>query len=244
MASPTRRPTEVFLNTPQEAHVSTTEAPDASGDAAVGKVDMKLEVQVIPVSDVDRSKEFYEQLGWRLDDDVAPMDGLRIVQFTPPGSGTSITFGDGLTTAAPGAAEGGLIVSDIEAARDELAGRGIEVSDIWHGPPFPVEARQPGPDPERASYGSFVYFNDPDGNTWLVQEVTTRLPGRMNAAETGYVSTADLEGALRRAEAAHREHEQHTGGSHVLHRSRQDEDWPAWYASYMAAEQAGTDLPS
>ena len=142
------------------------------------KIDMRLEVDIIPVSDVDRSKAFYERLGWRLDDDVAPMDGLRIVQFTPPGSGTSITFGLGLTTAAPGSAEAGLIVSDIEAARAELVGRGIEVSDIWHGPPFPVEARQPGPDPERASYGSFCYFTDPDGNTWIAQEVTTRRPGR------------------------------------------------------------------
>jgi catechol 2,3-dioxygenase-like lactoylglutathione lyase family enzyme len=194
--------------------------------------DMKLEVQVIPVSDADRSKEFYERLGWRLDEDVAPMDGLRIVQFTPPGSGTSVDFGEGLTTAAPGAAEATLVVSDIEAAREVLVGRGIEVSDIWHGPPFPVEARQPGPDPERASYGSFFYFNDPDGNTWITQEVTTRLPGRIDAGETGYVSTADLEAALRRAEAAHREHE------------GQDEDWAAWYASYMVAEQAGTDLPS
>jgi len=144
-----------------------------------GKLDMKLEVDVIPVSDVDRAKAFYERLGWRLDDDVAPMDGLRIVQFTGPGSGTSITFGLGLTKAAPGSAVGGLVVSDIEAARAELAGRGIEVSDIWHGPPFPVEARQPGPDPERTSYGSFCAFADPDGNTWIVQEVTTRLPGRV-----------------------------------------------------------------
>ena len=209
-----------------------------------GTVDMKLEVQIIPVSDVDRSKEFYERLGWRLDDDVAPLDGLRIVQFTPPGSGSSITFGQGLTTAAPGAAEGGLIVSDIEAARDDLVGLGVEVSDIWHGPPFPVEARQPGPDPERTSYGSFLYFQDPDGNTWLLQEVTTRRPGRMNADETGYVSTADLEAALRRAEAAHREHEKRTGKSHLLHRSGQDEDWFAWYSSFMVAEQAGTKLPS
>ena len=139
---------------------------------------MKLEVDVIPVSDVDRSKKFYERLGWRLDDDVDPMDGLRIVQFTPPGSAASIAFGLGLTTAVPGSAEAALVVSDIEAARDELVSRGIEVSDIWHGPPFPVEARQPGPDPERTSYGSFCSFNDPDGNLWLVQEVTTRLPGR------------------------------------------------------------------
>ena len=140
---------------------------------------MNLEIQVIPVSDVDRSKEFYEQLGWRLDDDVAPFDGLRIVQFTPPGSGASITFGTGLTKAAPGSAEGVLVVSDIETAHDELAERGITVIDVWHGPAFPLEARQPGPDPEGTSYGSFCSFVDPDGNTWLVQEVTTRLPGRM-----------------------------------------------------------------
>jgi catechol 2,3-dioxygenase-like lactoylglutathione lyase family enzyme len=215
-----------------------------SGSANVRQVDLKLEIQVIPVSDVDRAKEFYEQVGWRLDDDVAPMEGLRIVQLTPPGSGTSITFGLGLTTAAPGAAEAGVVVSDIEAARAELVARGIEVSDIWHGPPFPVEARQPGRDPERASYGSFFSFNDPDGNLYLVQEVTTRRPGRMNAAETGYVSTADLEGALRRAEAAHHQHAKRTGKAHLLHRSHQDDHWHAWFAAYMAAEQAGTDLPS
>jgi catechol 2,3-dioxygenase-like lactoylglutathione lyase family enzyme len=142
-------------------------------------VDMHLEVDIIPVSDVDRAKQFYQRLGWRLDQDAAPLEGLRIVQFTPPGSGASVTFGTGLTTAAPGAAEGGLIVSDIVAARDELVGRGIDASEIWHGPPFPVEARQPGPDPDRTSYGSFCSFTDPDGNTWLVQEVTTRLPGRV-----------------------------------------------------------------
>jgi catechol 2,3-dioxygenase-like lactoylglutathione lyase family enzyme len=224
--------------------MSTTEVHNAGRDAAVGKLDMKLEVQIVPVSDVDRSKEFYQRLGWRLDDDAAPLPGLRIVQFTPPGSGASVTFGQGLTTAAPGSAEGGLIVSDIEAARDELVGRGIEVSDIWHGPPFPVEARQPGSDPERTSYGSFFYFTDPDSNTWLVQEVTIRLPGRMNAAETGYASAADLEIALRRAEAAHREQAKRTGRSHLSHRSVPDMDWPAWYAAYMAAEQAGTDLSS
>ena len=142
-------------------------------------VDMKLEVDVIPVSDVDKSKRFYESLGWRLDADDAPLDGLRIVQFTPPGSGCSVTFGKGLTTAAPGSAAGGLVVADIEAAHDELVGRGIDASEVWHGPPFPAEARQPGPDPKRTSYGSFFSFNDPDRNTWLVQEVTTRLPGRV-----------------------------------------------------------------
>jgi len=195
-------------------------------------IDMKLEVQIIAVSDVDRSKAFYERLGWRLDEDVAPMDGLRIVQFTPPGSGTSVDFGEGITTAAPGSAEATLVVTDIEAAREVLVGRGIDVSDIWHGPPFPVEARQPGPDPERASYGSFFSFTDPDGNIWITQEVTTRRPGRIDAGETGYVSAADLQAALLRAEAAHRE------------RGGQDEDWAAWYASYMVAEQTGTDLPS
>ena len=158
--------------------MSATEAHSPSRHAAVGKLDMKLEVQIIPVSDVDRSKGFYQSLGWRLDADDAPMEGLRIVQFTPPGSGASVTFGKGLTTATPGSAEAGLVVSDIKAAHDELVGRGIAVSDVWHGPPFPVEARQPGPDPERTSYGSFCSFNDPDGNAWLVQEVTTRLPGR------------------------------------------------------------------
>jgi catechol 2,3-dioxygenase-like lactoylglutathione lyase family enzyme len=224
--------------------MSAAEAGTTGRDARVAPVDLKLEVQIIPVSDVDRAKEFYERLGWRLDDDVAPMEGLRIVQFTPPGSPTSITFGHGLTTAAPGAAEGGLIVSDIQAARDQLVSLGIEVSDIWHGPPFPVEARQPGPDPDRASYGSFVYFTDPDANTWLVQEVTTRLPGRMSATETGYVSAADLEGALRRAEAAHRQHEKHAGRAHLFHRSDQDTNWLAWYAAYMIAEQAGTQPPS
>ena len=224
--------------------MSATEKGTTGRDASVGQVDMKLEVQVIPVSDVDRAKAFYERLGWRLDDDVAPMEGLRIVQFTPPGSGTSVSSARDSRPPRPARPRRTLTVSDIEAAHDELVRRGIDVSDIWHGPPFPVEARQPGPDPERASYGSFVYFTDPDGNTWLVQEVTTRLPGRMNATETGYVSAADLESALRRAEAAHREHEKRNGRSHLFHRSDQDENWLAWYAAYMVAEQAGTDLPS
>jgi catechol 2,3-dioxygenase-like lactoylglutathione lyase family enzyme len=227
----------------QEAAMSATEVTSASPNGGVRQVDMHLEVDIIPVSDVDRAKEFYRRLGWRLDDDVAPLDGLRIVQFTAPGSATSITFGTGLTTAAPGSAEGGLTVSDIEAAHDELTGRGIDTSQIWHGPPFPVEARQPGTDPERTSYGSFCSFSDPDGNTWLVQEVTTRLPGRI-AADTAYASAADLVTALQRAEAAHVEHQKRTGRSHLFHRSAQDENWPAWYAAYMTAEQAGTDLPT
>jgi catechol 2,3-dioxygenase-like lactoylglutathione lyase family enzyme len=191
----------------------SAEVQGASRDAAVGKVDMHLEVMIIPVSDVDRSKDFYQRLGWRLDHDVALLDGLRIVQFTPLGSGASVTFGQGLTTAAPGSAEGGLIVSGIEAAHDELVGRGIDASEVWHGPPYPPEARQPGPDPERTSYGSFFSFTDPDGNTWLAQEVTTRLPGRI-AADTAFAST-----------------------------SGQDENWPDWYAAYLVAEQAGTAMP-
>src|SRR5580698_2729256 len=142
------------------------------------QVTMNIEVYVIPVSSIERSKEFYQRLGWRLDDDVAPAKNVRIVQFTPPGSGCSVTFGNGITPAAPGSAVGALIVSDIEAAHDELIRRGIEVSEMWHGAPFPLEARVPGPDPKRTSYGSFFAFNDPDGNAWLVQEVTMRRPGR------------------------------------------------------------------
>ena len=216
--------------------MSSTEVHNASRDAAAGTVDMRLEVQIIPVSDVDRAKQFYQRLGWRLDADDSPLPGLRIVQFTPPGSGASVTFGLGLTNAAPGSAEGGLTVSEIVAAHDELAGRGIDTSEIWHGPPFPVEARQPGPDPERTSYGSFFSFTDPDGNIWLVEEVTTRLPGRVDAAGTAFVSAADLASALRRAEAAHAGHEQRAGGH--------DGDWSGWYAAYLVAERAGTDLPA
>ena len=224
--------------------MSKTEVSSATGEASVRSLTMKLEIDVLPVSDVDRAKGFYERLGWRFDDDAAPLEGLRIVQFTPPGSGTSITFGTGLTTAAPGSAVGGLTVSDIEATHDALAGRGIDVSDVWHGPPFPVEARQPGPDPERTSYGSFCSFTDPDGNLWLVQEVTTRHPGRVDPAETAFTSPEDLENALWRAEAAHVEHQKRTGRSHLLHRSSEDASWPAWYASYMVAEQTGSDLPA
>ena len=140
--------------------------------------DMRLEVDIIPVSDVDRAKGFYARLGWRLDEDIAPARSVRIVQFTPPGSGCSVTFGMGLTPAAPGSAFGTLVVSDIVAAHKDLAARGIVVSDMWHGAPVPPEARIPGPDPKRTSYGSFCAFSDPDGNTWIVQEVTTRRPGR------------------------------------------------------------------
>jgi catechol 2,3-dioxygenase-like lactoylglutathione lyase family enzyme len=215
--------------------MSPTEAPN---------VTIKLENHIVPVTDVDRAKAFYQQLGWRLDDDVAPMDGLRFVQFTPPGSPASITFGLGLPTGSPGGIQATLVVSDIEAAHDELLKLGIDVSDVWHGAPFPVEARQSGPDPEHTSYGSFCSFSDPDRNLWLVQEVTTRLPGRVDPTETTFASAEDLQNALWRAEAAHVEHEKRVGKSHLLHRSSQDDNWPAWYASYMVAEQAGSDLPA
>jgi catechol 2,3-dioxygenase-like lactoylglutathione lyase family enzyme len=158
---------------------TATTMKQQKSDANVARVAMNLEVDVIPVSDVEQSKQFYQRLGWRLDDDVAPAKNVRVVQFTPPGSGCSITFGNGLTAAAPGSATGALIVSDIKAAHAELSRRGIDASEMWHGAPFPVEARLPGPDPKRTSYGSFFAFSDPDGNAWLVQEVTTRRPGRV-----------------------------------------------------------------
>ena len=181
-------------------------------DAGAARVDMKLEVALIPVTDVDRTKEFYTKLGWRLDADDAPAKNVRIVQFTPAGSGCSVTFGNGLTAAAPGSAAAALIVSDIEAAHDELIRRGIDASEMWHGAPFPIEARLPGPDPKRMSYGLFFSFIDPDGNTWLVQEVTRRLPGRIDPATTSFASANDLASAMRRAAAAHGEHEKRNGG--------------------------------
>jgi catechol 2,3-dioxygenase-like lactoylglutathione lyase family enzyme len=157
---------------------TATSMKQQKSDAGATRVAMNLEVHVIPVSDVERSKEFYQRLGWRLDEDVAPAKDVRAVQFTPPGSGCSVTFGKGVTAAAPGSAVAGLIVSDIKAAHEEVTRRGIGASDMWHGAPFPPEARLPGPDPKRTSYGSFFAFADPDGNAWLVQEVTTRRPGR------------------------------------------------------------------
>jgi catechol 2,3-dioxygenase-like lactoylglutathione lyase family enzyme len=157
---------------------TATSMNQQKSDGSATGVAMNLEVHVIPVAGVERSKQFYQRLGWRLDDDVAPANDVRIVQFTPPGSGCSVRFGKGITAAAPGSAVGALIVADIRAAHNELIRRGIDVSDMWHGAPFPVEARLPGPDPKRTSYGSFFAFNDPDGNAWLVQEVTTRQPGR------------------------------------------------------------------
>jgi catechol 2,3-dioxygenase-like lactoylglutathione lyase family enzyme len=207
----------------------------ASETPRARKVDMKLEVVVIPVSDVDRAKRFYSNLGWRLDADFVVGDSFRIVQFTPPGSPASIHFGNGVTSAAPGSAQGlFLVVSDIEAARAELVGHGVDVGEIFHvaGPGKPPI---PGRDPERRSYFSYATFSDPDGNTWLLQEITVRLPGRIDAAETVFASTADLASALRRTEAAHGEHEKRTG--------QRDANWPDWYAEYMVAEQAGMELP-
>ncbi|HEX8797805.1 MAG TPA: VOC family protein [Terriglobales bacterium] len=204
-------------------------------DAGAARVDMKLEVQLIPVSDVDRAKEFYTRLGWRLDDDMVMGNDFRKVQFTPPGSGCSISFGKGVTSAVPGSLRGGLIVSDIEAAHKELVARGIHASEVFHGSPFSRAGRISGPDPERQSYGSYVSFEDPDGNVWIVQEVTRRSPGRIDPATTTFASANDLAGAMRRAAAAHGEHENRNG--------QRDANWPDWYAAYMAAEQAGTELP-
>jgi len=197
------------------------------------RVDMKLEVALIPISDVDRAKEFYTRLGWRLDADIVVGNDFRVVQFTPPGSGCSIQFGKNLTSAAP--LRGGLIVSDIEAAHKELVARGINASEVFHGSPFSPAGRISGPDPERQSYSSYVAFEDSDGNVWIVQEVTHRLPGRMDPATTTFASANDLAGAMRRAAAAHGEHEKRSG--------QRDANWPDWYAAYMAAEQAGTELP-
>jgi catechol 2,3-dioxygenase-like lactoylglutathione lyase family enzyme len=207
-------------------------------------MDEKLEVIVIPVSDADRAKDFYGRLGWRLDADHAASDDFRIVQLTPPGSECSIQFGTGLMSAVPGSAQDlYLIVSDIEAARAELVARGIEVSEVFHeGAPGArfhhdgTNGRASGPAPGHASYGSFVSFSDPDGNCWLLQEVTTRLPGRVDPAVTSFGSAGDLADAMRRASAAHGEHEKRTGEA--------DANWPDWYAKYMVAEQAGTELPA
>ena len=209
----------------------------ASSAASAAKVDLKLEVVIIPVSDVDRSKRFYESLGWRLDADFVVGDDFRIVQFTPPGSGCSIGFGKGVTAVAPGSAKGlELVASDIEAARAELVGRGVDVSEVFHGSPFSPAGRISGPDPERGSYKSYASFEDPDGNLWLLQEVTVRLPGRVDSDQTTFVSAADLAGAMRRASVAHGEHEKRTG--------EYDANWPDWYAEHMVREQAGGELPT
>ena len=207
-------------------------------------VPLQLEAVVIPVRDVDRAKAFYVGLGWRLDADFPFDNGFRVVQLTPPGSPCSVQFGGDITTAEPGTAEGlYLIVSDIEAAREELQARGAEVSEVFHpdapGAQFRADesGRATGPAPDNASYSTFATFRDPDGNRWLIQEVTTRLPGRVDASQTSFASADDLAQALRRAAAAHGEHEARDGGKF-------DENWPDWYAAYMVAERAGTELPT
>jgi len=233
----------------QSKAMSTNEvrSNDATSDASVARVDMKFEVVVIPVSNVDRAKEFYGgKLGWRLDADYDDGKDFRVIQFTPPGSGCSIIFGRNVTAATPGSAQGlYLIVSDVEAARNQLLARGIEISEVFHdaggvyaGTDEPYlfgRLRVSGPDPEHRSYRSFASFHDPDGNGWLFQELTTRLPGRIDPAATTFASASDLASALRRAEAAHGQHEKRIG--------QRDANWPDWYAAYMMAEQAGTELP-
>ena len=203
-------------------------------------VDMKLEVTILPVSDADRAKEFYGSLGWRLDADIAG-GTLRVIQFTAPGSGCSITFGKGLTTAPPGSAQNLLVVTDIEAAQKELVRRGVKATDVFHDARggynrFDPAARASGPDPQRRSYASFVNFTDPDGNLWQLQEITSRFPGRVDPATTTYSSVSELASAMRRASAAHGKHEQKIGHA--------DENWPDWYAAYMVAEEAGVELPT
>jgi catechol 2,3-dioxygenase-like lactoylglutathione lyase family enzyme len=218
---------------------SDASSGDGNGTASVKSIDLKLEVVVIPVSDVDRATEFYERLGWRLDADFAFDNGFRVVQFTPPGSACSLQFGTNMTPAAPGSARGlYLVVSDIEAAHDELIGRGVEVSDVFYpgtpGAQFQTDdmsGRITGSAPDHASYSSFATFSDPDGNSWLLQEVRTRLPGRIDAAATSFASVDDLRQALLRAATAHGEHEKRIG--------QHDENWPNWYAAYMVREQAG-----
>jgi catechol 2,3-dioxygenase-like lactoylglutathione lyase family enzyme len=209
-------------------------------------VDMKFEIVVIPVSDIDRAKEFYLKLGWRLDADyAAPDNGFRVIQFTPPGSGCSVILGKGVTASAPGSSQGMyLIVSDIEAARKELAERGVDVSTVFHSDgtynggdePFLFgQHRVDGPDPANGSYRSFASFHDPDGNGWLFQQITARLPGRVDSATTSFASAKDLANAMRRASVAHGEHEKRIGAA--------DANWPDWYAEYMVREQSGQKLP-
>ncbi|MGB7751959.1 MAG: VOC family protein [Candidatus Acidiferrales bacterium] len=223
--------------------MSTNVVPGINATAATG--DLKFEIVVIPVSDASRAKEFYAKLGWRLDADFDSGKGFRVIQFTPPGSGCSVIFGKNVTPAAPGSAQGlYLIVSDIAAARRALLERGVQVSEVFHNAGVYAgtdetylfgSVRVSGPDPEHRSYRSFASFKDPDGNGWLFQEITARLPGRIDPATTTFASTNDLANAMRRAEAAHGEHEKRTGA--------RDANWPDWYAKYMVAEQAGTELP-
>jgi predicted enzyme related to lactoylglutathione lyase len=216
-------------------------SPPAADTAGGETIDLKLEVVVIPVSDVDRAKAFYEGLGWRIDADFADDQGFRIVQFTPHRSACSIQFGSDITSAPPGSATNMyLVVPDVQAARDVIAALGVAVSEVFHegslGDRFHADARVAGLAPGGATYGSFASFSDPDGNTWLLQQITTRLPDRIDPAATSFASASDLSKALQRAAAAHGEHETRIG--------REDPDWPDWYAAYMAREQVGGELPS
>jgi catechol 2,3-dioxygenase-like lactoylglutathione lyase family enzyme len=233
---------------PEQARESTkaVRTNDATSDTGVAKVAMKFEIVVIPVSDVDRAKEFYGRIGWRLDADYDNGSDFRVIQFTPPGSGCSIVFGKNVTAGAPGSAQGlYMIVSDIEAARAELLGHGVAIGEVFHGangvysgPDEPYlfgRIRVSGPDPEHRSYRSFASFHDPDGNGWLLQEITARLPGRIDLATTTFASANDLASALRRAAAAHGQHEARTGQA--------DPNWPDWYAEYMVREESGAELP-
>jgi catechol 2,3-dioxygenase-like lactoylglutathione lyase family enzyme len=223
------------------------EVQSSTNNPSTARIDMKLEVVVIPVSDVDRAKEFYSRVGWRLDADFAAGEDWRGIQFTPPGSGCSVIFGKNITPAAPGTAQGlYLIVSDIVSARNELHRRGVEISEIFRGesgvhtgsaePYLFGRSRVNGTDPNHTSYMSFASFRDPDGNGWLLQEVTTRLPGRIDSTMTSFGSVNDLASAFRRAEAAHGEHEERTG--------QRDANWADWYAAFMVAEQSGGELPT
>ena len=202
-------------------------------------MNIKLEAVIVPVSDVDRAKAFYEKLGFRLDIDIVS-ENFRGIQFTPPRSETSMIFGKGVTSGRSGSADLVLAVDNVDAAREDLIARGVNVSEVFHytGGPFNNAVKNPrvsGRDPQGRSYYSFASFEDPDGNGWLLQEITSRLPGRIDAAATRFGSAGDLASALRRAEAAHGEHEKRTG--------QRDANWPDWYAKYMVAEQAGTELP-
>jgi len=229
--------------------MATSSALSSNESATVpnaARLDMKFEIVVIPVSDVDRAKEFYTRLGWRLDADFDSGQEFRVIQFTPPGSGCSIIFGRNITAASPGSAKGlYLVVSDIEAARKEILDRGIAISDVFHGdtgvyaghdePYLFGRKRVSGPDAAHGSYRSFASFSDPDGNGWLLQEITTRLPGRIDSATTTFASVSDLSRALQRAAVAHGKHEARMGQA--------DPNWPDWYAEYMVREQNGKELP-
>ncbi|MDG4787847.1 glyoxalase [Micromonospora sp. WMMD1102] len=208
--------------------MSTGDLRSDAGGTGIGNLDMKLEVVVVPVTDVDRAKEFYGRLGWRLD-----RTPPGVVQYTPHGSGCSVQFGPDLTSAAPGSANTYLVVSDLDAVRNALVSAGVKVGDIFHLTP---DGPADGPDPERRSYFSRATLRDPDGNTWLLQEITTRLPGRVEAGPTSFASTADLASGLRRAAEAHGEHEKRIG--------QEDANWPDWYAAYLVSEQTGAEPPS